>query len=166
MNPELDPKALAAKPELMTLYQLQFNLGNGFQLIFLPVPNEAGSSVLDKQKPSFFCLCPQYKIVQILFKYNPILERPSTEKGRSSWKLRQNHGIPGGAHEPFDRVLLGFHVVKDSWKPLLNSLARNRLPLVLDIDETLVVAYTIHGLTKRLTDAKRKRLPSVRQIHC
>ena len=63
----------------------------------------------------------------------------------------------GGDMEAFKDVLLGFVVPQGSLWRAADALLKLRLPLILDLDETLVSAQTVSSLSRRFNEASKQR---------
>lgn len=63
----------------------------------------------------------------------------------------------GGTEEAFSDVLLGFYVAKEAHWLAKSLLKESRLALILDLDETLVVANTLHGLEAKMREAESRK---------
>lgn len=59
--------------------------------------------------------------------------------------------------DPFRGVLLAFVVPQGSVWRATDSFMHHKLPLILDLDETLVSAQSLNQLTRKLADASNQR---------
>ena len=69
----------------------------------------------------------------------------------------ETSNVAGGAEEAFSEVLLGFHVARAAPHLTLDVLKTHRPPLILDLDETLVISHTLQGLNNRIRDVSLKK---------
>ena len=79
--------------------------------------------------------------------------------GGSVDKLRALH--TGSTAAPFNSFILGFHVSKGAAWSAKHVLQHSCLPLVLDLDETLLVANSTTQLARKLKDAQSRRWTSL-----
>ncbi len=63
----------------------------------------------------------------------------------------------GGTEEGFSDLLLGFYVAKEAHWLVRSLLKDGRLPLIIDLDETLVMANTLHGLEAKMREAESRK---------
>ena len=54
-------------------------------------------------------------------------------------------------------MLLGFYVATNAHWMAKSLLKDGRLPLILDLDETLVMANTLHGLEAKMREAESRK---------
>ena len=65
--------------------------------------------------------------------------------------------LAGGNQEPFASTLLGFQVPKGVLSITLCNITSCKIPLILDLDDTLLLAYSCSQLKQRLLDAQERR---------
>ena len=104
-------------------------------------------------------------IVLLSFRQNPLVCPQALMKGKglvclsSVWNSIQIAVTisAGGDMEAFQDVLLGFVVPQGSLWRAADALLTFRLPLILDLDETLVSAQTLSSLSRKFNEASKQR---------